>query len=50
MNLEDLRALLYAVNDLVSGLGCSDPEHQKKIEELQAAMQHVKDLADGMVE
>lgn len=42
--------MLTALNYVIADLKCSNPEHQKQIKELQAAMQHVKDLADGMVE
>lgn len=42
--------MLTALNYVIADLKCSDSERQKKMEGLQAAMQHVKDLADEMVE
>ncbi len=50
MDIKDLKTLITAVNNLISFLGCDKPEHQKNIQELQAAMQKVKDLVDGMEE
>ena len=50
MDMKVLRDILTSVNYLISVMKCSNPEHQKQIEELQAAMQHVKDLADRMQE
>lgn len=50
MDMKSLRDMLTAVNHFIADMKCSNPEHQKQIEELQAAMQHVKDLADRMQE
>ncbi len=50
MLIRDLQSIITATNTIIQDMGCDNPEHQKKIEELQAAMQKVKDLVDGMEE
>ncbi len=50
MNITDLKSIIGPLNYLVQNMGCDIPEHQTKIKELQAAMQKVKDLVDGMEE
>lgn len=47
--MKSLRDMLTALNHVIADLKCSNPKHQKQMEELQAAMQNVKDLADRMV-
>ncbi len=50
MIMRDLQPIITSVNSIIQDIKYSNPERQKKIQELQVAMQKVKDLVDGMEE
>ncbi len=46
--LENIKGMVEILHKLVAMMGCSNPEHQKKIEDLQAAIQNVRDVLARM--